>query len=297
MGASPDFGAATLKLDSLNAMQPTSLGYRTDLIFHHFEGEVSDRGHYLVVRTPSNPDYYWGNFLVFGAPPEPGDFERWNTLFEQEVGTPPLINHRVFAWDTVDGHNGDVADFLAAGFELGEEVVMATDNLTLPRHTNHEVEIRALEADADFAAHVDLHVLCREERHDEASHRAFLERTTESYRKMISAGLGRWFGAFLDGQLVADMGIFADKTRVGELARYQSVVTHPDFRRRGICGTLLYEVGRFALETLGAKTLVIVADDHYFAKHIYGALGFDGAGEAGVARAVPLIRTPELRNI
>ncbi len=90
---------------------------------------------------------------------------------------------------------------------------------------------------------------------------------------MIAAGLGRWFGAFLDGRLVADMGIFTD-AQVGDLARYQSVVTHPDFRRRGVCSTLLYEVGRFAFSALGAKTLVIVADEHYFAKNIYGAVGF-----------------------
>lgn len=53
-------------------MQPTSLGYRTDLIFHRFEGEVTDRGHYLVIHTPSNPSYRWGNLLIFDAPPEAG---------------------------------------------------------------------------------------------------------------------------------------------------------------------------------------------------------------------------------
>ncbi len=254
-------------------MQPTSLGYRTDLIFHRFEGEVVDRGRYLVIRTPSNPSYRWGNFLIFGAPPEPGDFRRWNELFAREVGTPPRITHKLFAWDTVDGRHGDTADFLAAGFALGEEVVMATDTLVLPRRYHHELDIRALTTDAEFAEHVELHVLCRQEKDDEASYRRFYEASTESYRKMIAAGLGRWFGAFLDGKLVADMGIFAD-LHVGNLARYQSVVTHPDLRRRGICSTLLYEVGRFALSTLGAKTLVIVADEHYFAKNIYGAVGF-----------------------
>ena len=262
-------------------MQSTSLGYRTDLIFHRFEGEVIDRGHYLVIRTPSNSSYRWGNFLIFGAPPEPGDFGRWHELFAREVGTPPRITHKLFAWDTVDGHHGDVTDFLAAGFELGEEVVMATETLVPPRRYNYELEIRALITDAEFSEHIDLHVLCRQEKDDEASYRAFYEASTESYRKMIAAGLGKWFGAFLDGKLVADMGIFADNSDALELARYQSVVTHPEFRRRGICSTLLFETGRFALEQLGAKTLVIVADDHYFAKHIYGAAGFKAREKQG----------------
>ena len=147
---------------------------------------------------------------------------------------------------------------------------MATDTLARPHRYNHELEIRPLTSDADFAAHVELHVRCRNEKYDEASYRPFYEASTKSYRRMIAAGLGRWFGAFLEGKLVADMGIFAE----GDLGRYQSVVTHPDFRRRSVCSTLLYETGRFALETLGAKTLVIVADDHYFAKNIYGSVGF-----------------------
>lgn len=268
-------------------MQPTSLGYLTDLIFHRFEGEVIDRDRYFVIRTPSNPSYRWGNFLIFGAPPEPGDFARWNRLFEQEIGIPPRIVHKLFAWDTVDAQDGDTDDFLAVGFELGEEVVMTTDVLTPPRRYNYEVEIRALTTDADFADHTELHVLCRQEKDDEASYRTFYKASTESYRKMIAAGLGQWFGAFSDGQLVADLGIFADTVNVGELARYQSVVTHPDFRRRGICSTLLFETGRFAFSELGAKMLVIVADDHYFAKHIYGAVGFTAQGKQGSLERYP----------
>ncbi len=251
-------------------MQLRSLGLRTDLIFHCFGGEVIGRGRYLVIRTPRNPSYRWGNFLIFDAPPRPGDFERWNTLFEKEVGTPPRITHKLFTWDTVDGDNGVVDEFLEAGFELGEEVVMATDALAPPRRYNHEVEIRALETDAEFAEHVELHVLCWEGKDDKAAYRTFYEASTGSYRSMIAAGLGRWFGAFSDGRLGADMGIFAE----AGLARYQSVVTHPEFRRRGVCGTLLFEVGRFALETLTAKTLVIVADEQGFAKDIYAAAGF-----------------------
>jgi hypothetical protein len=46
-------------------MNVKSLGYRTDLIFPTFDGEIIDRGDYLVIRTPKNPTFYWGNFLLF----------------------------------------------------------------------------------------------------------------------------------------------------------------------------------------------------------------------------------------
>ena len=57
-------------------MDVKSLGYKTDLIFPAFDGEIVDRGDYLVVRTPSNPYFYWGNFLLFPRPPAEGDYLR-----------------------------------------------------------------------------------------------------------------------------------------------------------------------------------------------------------------------------
>ena len=249
-------------------MQSRSLGYRTDLIFHRFEGDVTDRGRYLVVRTPRNPTYRWGNFLLFDAPPGPGDFERWTALFEREVGRPPEVTHKVFGWDAAGEGEGDIEPFLAAGYALETSAVMATSTLKLPQKYNHDVKIRAL-TEADYAAVVDLHVLSGYEGESEADYRPFWEANMRGFGRMVRAGRGAWFGAFLDGELVADMGIFTD----GELARYQAVVTHPEYRRRGICGTLLYEVGRYALRR-GARTLVIVADDAYFAKNIYASVGF-----------------------
>jgi len=55
-------------------MKVRSLGYRTDLIFPRFDGEIIDREGYLVIRTPTNPTYFWGNFLLFQNPPGAGDF-------------------------------------------------------------------------------------------------------------------------------------------------------------------------------------------------------------------------------
>jgi GNAT superfamily N-acetyltransferase len=87
---------------------------------------------------------------------------------------------------------------------------------------------------------------------------------------MADAGLGAWFGAFVEGRLVADRGVFVE----GGVARFQAVETHPEFRRRGICATLVHESARHALATLGAERLVMVADAHYHAGRIYESLGF-----------------------
>jgi predicted GNAT family acetyltransferase len=92
------------------------------------------------------------------------------------------------------------------------------------------------------------------------------------YRRMSEAGRGAWFGAFLGARLVADLGVFSDET--GTLARFQSVGTHPDFRRRGICGALVHQASEWALNTLRVGTLVMAADEEYHAARIYESVGF-----------------------
>ncbi len=66
-------------------MRVTSLGYKTDLFFPAFDGEIIDRGNYLVIRTPANPAFFWGNFLLFPAPPAQDDISLWRRLFADEI--------------------------------------------------------------------------------------------------------------------------------------------------------------------------------------------------------------------
>ena len=59
------------------------------------------------------------------------------------------------------------------------------------------------------------------------------------------------------------------------LARFQAVETHPDVRGRGLAGTLVHHVSGYGFDTLGADTLVMVADPDYLAIRVYRAVGFD----------------------
>jgi ribosomal protein S18 acetylase RimI-like enzyme len=254
-----------------SAMNVRSLGYRTDLIFQRFGGEIVDRGSYLVLLTPSNPAYRWGNMLLFADPPEEDDLVRWRQLFAREVGTPPEVNHMVFAWDTVDGEAGYIQPFLDAGFEIERNVVLSTDAVHLPPKVKDDIDISPLETKGEWQAALELELLCRDEGEDQAGYRTFIERKMAQYREMIAAGMGRWFGAFLDGKLVADMGLFVEDG----IGRFQSVKTHPAYRRRGICGTMVHAVARRGLEKMGAETLVMIADSEYHAAKIYESVGFE----------------------
>ena len=90
-------------------------------------------------------------------------------------------------------------------------------------------------------------------------------------RAVVEEGHGAWWGAFVDGRLTTTMGL----VRAGDgLARFQSVETHPDFRGRGLAGTLVHRVSGYGFDELGARTLVMVADPDYLAVRIYRSVGF-----------------------
>lgn len=261
-------------------MQLQSLGYRTDLIFPAFEGEILDRETYLVIRTPTNPSFHWGNFLLFAEPPQPGDFQRWRDLFAREIGTPPQVRHQTFGWDTSTGDQGVVQPFLEAGFRLEQNVVLTARQVQPPPHLTTEVTVRPLRTEAEWAEALDNQVRCREPWFEEAGYRVFKQRQMARYQAMVQAGLGEWFGAFAGEQLVADLGIFRDR----EVGRFQNVETHPDFRRRGIAGTLVYQSARYALTQFGLETLVMVADYDGPPARLYQSVGFQPTeGQVGLA--------------
>jgi ribosomal protein S18 acetylase RimI-like enzyme len=127
-----------------------------------------------------------------------------------------------------------------------------------------------LETDSDWEEAVDLQVVCRNAEFEEGEYREFRVQQMKRYQHMVTAGLGHWYGAFIDQRLVADLGIFHD----GALGRFQHVETHPDFRRRSIAGTLVHESSRHAIAAYDLNTLVIVAEQGSPAARLYGSLGF-----------------------
>jgi ribosomal protein S18 acetylase RimI-like enzyme len=258
-----------------------SLGYRTDLLFLRFDGEVVTRDAYLVARIPGQPGYYWGNLLLFPSPPEVGDHSRWIELFESEFRDSPEVRHMTFGWDDPEGRSGEVGPFVADGFEYDESVVLATDTVRPPPHPLSDLQVRPLASDADWEAALACQISCRDDRHDLANYRGFMKRRMASLRKMTEAGLGLWYGAYQDGEHRGDLGIFLD----GDVGRFQSVGTFPEHRRKGVCGTLVHRAGAHALAELGARTLVMVADPAYHAARVYESVGFRVAErQAGLCR-------------
>jgi RimJ/RimL family protein N-acetyltransferase len=258
-----------------------SLGWQTDLIFARFDGEVADRGDHLLVRTMSNPTFWWGNFLLFDHAPRLGDLDRWMTLFDREIASSqPASAHRAFGVD-VRERLALPPDFAAAGFELHEASVLTLTPAQLrppARTLSGDVAFRVLELPRDSAAVVDKQVAVDQVRYEADGYRVFAERQMVRYAAMQQAGLGHWFGLVArvgdHRVLAASCGLFRDPARDDGLGRFQYVSTHPAWRRRGLCTALVHAVCRHGFEAMGLRVLVMVADPDDVAIGVYESLGY-----------------------
>lgn len=246
-------------------MEIASLGFRTDLMVLALGGsEVEHRDRHLVVRTPSNPTYWWGNFVLFADPLRPGELPDRLDVFAEAF---PGAAHVAWGIDTVDGTIGAEDELTRAGFELSRDTVLTATELRPPTR-DVEAELRPLAGDEDWRQALDLRIACLPD--DEHHTEPFVRSHLTTSRALCERGRATWFGAFEHETLRAALGIVSGG---GGLARFQMVETHPAARRRGLASALAHRAGCAALEA-GAATLVIVADPNYHAIDLYRAIGF-----------------------
>jgi GNAT superfamily N-acetyltransferase len=262
-----------------------SLGFRTDLGINRLAGAgISSRGEYIVVRTPASPDYWWGNYVLLPGPLEPGRAERASAIFASEF---PEAAHVAIGVDGTDGDPGDPKAVQALGVSVEVNTVLSAERLRRPQRKNGgpgvKARFRPLSDDDDWAQAVELRMTVYPEL-DSPGYRDFVAGQLAASREICERGAGAWFGAFVERRLVAALGLV---TVERGLARYQSVETHPEYRRRGLASGLLYESSRYGRRTFGAHTVVIVADPQDEAIRVYRALGFSGS-----ERQVQLQRPP-----
>jgi ribosomal protein S18 acetylase RimI-like enzyme len=242
-----------------------SLAFRTDLALLRLAGsEVEEHEAHVVVRTPANPTYWWGNFLLLARPPSEEEVPSW---LEFAAATYPVSRHVAFGVDGTDGSRDDLAVLAAAGLTVETSSVMTATDVHEPPRPNQGATYRRLTSDDDWQQQVELDIAGE---HEDGG-QPFVIAKTAAARSLVGRGVGAWWGAFLGDRLMASMGLF---TASSGLARFQSVKTHPDARGRGLAGTLVHEVSRYGFDELGAHTLVMVADPEYLAIRVYRSVGF-----------------------
>lgn len=254
-------------------MTGLSVGTLTDLAILAADGaQITDRGEYLVITSPHNPGYYWGNFLQLRVPTASRTPQEWIATFQREV---PGVAHVTFGLADAP----EMTHWEPLGFRSdGEESLVTT---SVPRTGPLPVGYtpRELVSDTDFAALAALKLRdnARTRAHRPDSYATFVERQVASWRRSVEAGDGRWFGADApDATLAAALGIrvLADPWG-GErvMARYQSVLTDAEHRRRGLAAHLLGLAGAWAGRK-GAQEWVICTETTNAAGRVYRRAGF-----------------------
>lgn len=244
-------------------------GQRTDLGILRLEGaEITDRGDHLVIRSPRNPKFHWGNFVLV-ASGDPSDADRWVSVFAAEF---PEAEHVAIDLPRLPERDA----YAAHGISIETDDVLDSTTLPTVRALSAGYAARELTSDEDWERVVRRAItengVTRE--HEPLGFARFQRDQAAARRRLVADGHAAFFGAFAGDELVSELGIVL----LGDTARYQSVGTQLEHRRRGLAGHLLGVAARWAGER-GAREWVIVTESTNPAGRLYRSLGFTEAAQ------------------
>jgi len=261
-------------------------GWQTDFILHRLDAQILERPDCLVVRTPSNPTYYWGNCLLLPALPRDEDLAHWLGRFYEEIAAHQPASRHVAIGAEVDFTGQRLPAWEAAGFALNVEAMLRlrrNEACPPPRPARGSVELRLLELPRDAEAIAAIEITDAGA-FEPVGYRAYLAQQHARFARLQAMGQAQWFGLVCDGTLAATCGLLRD----GAIGRFQRVIVHPDFRRRGLAGAMVHGVVRHAFDALGLDELYMAAVPGDVAIGIYRSLGFrDISSGIGLQRNAP----------
>jgi GNAT superfamily N-acetyltransferase len=257
-------------------------GWATDFILHRDGALILERPDALVVRTPANPHFYWGNCLVLPQAPRDADVAHWLARFADEIGGPQPASRHVAIGVDAPREGREFPAWRAAGFEVTDTTMLRLmpGELQAPSAPPRgAVAFEVLDFAADGEAVIDVEMTDAQDFEPNA-YRAYRRIQLQRFARLQAQGLAHWFGLVCDGHLAATCGLVRDRAGPGGTARFQFVVTHSDFRRRGLCSTLVHRVSAFAFDTWGAAEVYMGAVPTDVAIGIYRARGYRPVSDA-----------------
>ena len=223
-----------------------------------------------MVRSPDNPGFHWGNFLLACDPGTCDDAERWLGVFAAEF---PDAGHVAIGLPREPA----AGPWTAAGLVVECDEVLSTRARPDQRPAPDGYQVRQLREPDDWAAaaQADIAENARTGEHPDGGYRAFALARWRRRAELSERGAGAFFAAFHDAQCVSQLGIVLCGA-LGEdvqVARYQSVLTSAEHRGRGLAGHLIGVASGWAAER-GAGRWVIATESDNPAGRLYRGLGF-----------------------
>ncbi len=251
-------------------------GWRTDFILHREGALVTERDDCIVVRTPANPDFYWGNCLLLPQAPRNDELLHWVRRFDEEIGQLQPASQHIAIGINARPQDEGLPAWTAAGFEALETAVLELTPAALRRPARPAqgvVEVRAFDLRVELDAVVAQQ--CADiDGFEPLGYERYRRAQMQRYAAMAGRGLALWFGAWCDGELAADCGLMREHAGPGATGRFQHVSTHPAWRRRGLCRALIHAVSDFGFRQWQLARAVMCADPDDVAIGIYESLGY-----------------------
>jgi hypothetical protein len=180
---------------------------------------IFDRGDLLVIQTPGNPTYYYGNFLIFLEPPSPERKAHWEAIFEREFFAQPESKHRLFAWDhaklspPTDGRT--IEAFVHDGYEYHADIVMSARSVGTPPAETNNMQLRQLQHDPEWDQLVEVVGLASARYStDRDSIRRYAVRKVTTWKRIVDRQRGVLMGC-INGGVVEAFGLLMWQDRIG----------------------------------------------------------------------------------
>lgn len=261
-------------------------GWATDLEVRRLSGAVIEqRPGFTVVRSPRNPGFHWGNFVLVWDRDLALAVGECLEAFAEEF---PGADHVAIGLPDEPA----AGPWRARGLAVESELVLVSDAPCAATPPAAGYQVGALVAPADWAALVahDLAGDAQDVHRADPQFRRFVARRAEERAELSARGVAAFFGAFRPGAgLVAVVGVVLCGPVSGarQVARFQHVSTAEEHRSRGLATHLLGRAAAWAAER-GADRWEIHVEPATAAHRLYAGLGFGPAGRTWqVYRAAP----------
>ncbi|WP_119394798.1 GNAT family N-acetyltransferase [Salinibius halmophilus] len=232
------------------------LGLFTDLRINADNLEVNKLDAATLIRSLDAPLYFYGNMIWLDQPPVSSHIELAEQIFSHYL---PNAVHRTLAW-----HGKVVKDqsaFEQAGYQLHQTTTLSRNDT--PSLSNIAYTFRPITTSDDWSQWLQLELA----EYNKSYGDSYLEYSqTRRDRYQALASFGEYLGAFDGDKLVGALGLYC----FDGIARFQSVLTHAEYRGRGIASALL----RQALNRAQYEQAVIVAESGSAAEKLYKKNGF-----------------------
>lgn len=251
-------------------MKIESLGLKTDIMISSLECEMHYEEYYAYMKTPKRADYYWGNFLITQALIESqAEFDALISVYKRHFET-----HNKFitiAFDLPMGDVGRLSVFKNNDFDIYTNLVMQLEKeeFIAKSDLNENFKFKVIQTKNHIDDLIQVH-------HDPdwkygPGQDEFLKSKFESLTKLEEKGMGARYVLLEGEKIVADLGIYHEN----KLGRFNDVVTHRDYRNQGLCYTLVAKATAYVFQNTDVETLVMQAEENYFAHNIYRKVGYD----------------------